>query len=159
MKTQTYLALLLFSLTPLIVPLALQAGSVEDGHHHGPAEKKAGPHGGRLLTAVMPSAEFFLTDEGFVQITFVNEAGEIIPPAEQVVTLMGGDRQAPVQLGFVTDGSRLLSSEALPDQPDMPIILTIRTSPEGPLHREKFYLNLSECGECSYQEYACICGH
>lgn len=154
MKIQKYITVLALSFSALCGTL-LADSSAEHSH----AKKQAGPNGGRLITEVTPHAEFFFTADRFAQITFVNDAGEAIAPAEQVVSLMGGSRSNPVQLSFERVNDTLRSVEALPEQDSMPIILSIKSAPEAKTVREKFYLNLSNCGGCDYQEYACVCGH
>jgi len=127
----------------------------EHDHH----EKQAGSNGGRLITSVEPHLEFFVTEEGFVQITFLGEDNEILAPKEQTVSLVGGDRQNPVRLGFATKGQVLVSTEPLPDGNNLPIILSIKPDKASKSVREKFNLNLSDCPTCDFKEYACICAH
>ncbi|MEN8661737.1 MAG: hypothetical protein ACN4GF_00480 [Lentimonas sp.] len=129
----------------------------EHGHKH--VEKKAGPNGGRLVTSAEPHFEFLATPERFVQITFVGRDEAVVPVAEQSISLIGGARSAPVKLEFVKKEGRLISTKALPDMKNMPIVLQIQATPDSKKVREKFYLNLSNCGSCSYKKYACVCGH
>jgi len=161
MKINQHLTALTISISFLCGALTAQAGAdhAHDHAHHEHAEKKAGPNGGRLITVVEPHAEFFLTADRFAQITFVNDDGEAIARGEQVVSLVGGDRSNPVKVSFAPVDGLLRSTEPLPDQPNMPIVLSIKTAPGAKTAREKFYLNESECGGCDYLEYACICGH
>lgn len=128
-----------------------------DGHDH--VEKEAGPNGGRIITSVEPHLEFYLTDERKVQITFLGEKGDTIPPAKQVVSLIGGDRQNPVRLRFSSQDSVLISDQALPEGNNLPLVLSIKADSRSKTVREKFYLNLSDCSTCDYKEYACICEH
>lgn len=128
-----------------------------DEHDHDEAE--AGPNGGRLITSVEPHLEFFVTKEGFVQITFLNEASEIVAPKEQALSLIGGDRQNPVRLRFEQKGKVLISTEALPEGNNLPIILSIKSNKISKTVRERFNLNLSQCPTCDYKEYACTCAH
>lgn len=136
-----------------------------DGHDHNDHEehdhhkKQAGPNGGRVVTEVEPHLEFFVTKEGKVQITFLSDAGKVIPPASQKVTLIGGDRSSPTRLKFEKKGNVLLSDKALPSKNNLPIILQVKVTPESKTIREKFNLNLSECPTCDYKEYACTCDH
>lgn len=127
------------------------------GHDHDKAE--AGPNGGRLITTVEPHLEFFVTKENFVQITFLDEKNQGIAPKEQTVSLIGGDRQNPIRLRFEKRGKVLISSVALPEGNNLPMILSIKPNKESKTVREKFTLNLSDCPTCDYKEYACICAH
>jgi len=123
------------------------------------SELKAGHNGGRLVTTVKPHVEFFLKKDRTVQITFLDESGAIVSPAEQTVSVIGGDRSAPTTLKFKQEGNVLVSEQALPEGKNLPIILQIKVTPESKTIRERFYLNLSECSGCGYAEYACTCGH
>lgn len=133
-----------------------------EGHDHGEhahADAKAGPNGGRIITSVEPHLEFYLTEERKIQITFLNDHGEVIAPKEQVVSLIGGDRQNPIRLRFASKGSVLLSDKALSEGNNLPIILSIKPDAKSKTVRERFNLNLSDCPTCDYLEYACICEH
>ena len=55
----------------------------------------AGPNRGRILTKSKPPAEFLVTAERKVQITFIGADGKPVAPADQVVTVTTGDRAAP----------------------------------------------------------------
>jgi hypothetical protein len=94
-----------------------------------------------------------------IQLTFLNHEGELVAPGEQVVSLIGGDRQNPVRLRFVSDGSVLLSDQALPEGNNLPVILSIKPNAGSQSIRERFNLNLSDCPTCDYLEYACTCEH
>jgi hypothetical protein len=136
-----------------------------DGHEHDEHaehdhhEKQAGPNGGRVITSVEPHLEFFVTEERFVQITFLNDANEVVTPEDQSVSLIGGDRQNPIRLRFVKKGQELVSTEPLPEGNNLPIILSIKRDKASKTVREKFNLNLRDCPTCDYKEYACVCDH
>ncbi|MGB0372130.1 MAG: hypothetical protein ACPGN3_12420 [Opitutales bacterium] len=127
------------------------------GHDH--HEKQVGPNGGRLITSIEPHLEFFVTEQGFVQITFLNELNKPIARKEQIVSLIGGDRQEPFRLTFKAKEKSLISTETLPKGNNLPIILSIKLDENSKTVRERFNLNLSECPTCDYKEYACTCEH
>ncbi len=132
------------------------------GHDHGSgeaAQQKAGPNGGRLISSVEPPLEFWVTPENRVQITFLNDKGEAIAPAQQEVSFVGGSRLNPTRLSFEEKDGVLVSTEVLSSKESIPVILTIKPGPDARSVREKFNLNFSQCPTCSYLEYACICGH
>jgi hypothetical protein len=56
---------------PLLAALAFALSAPAADHDHD--KKEAGPNGGRLLTALDPHAEFFVTADRKVQITFLDE--------------------------------------------------------------------------------------
>lgn len=122
-------------------------------------EKIAGPNGGRLLTVVEPHAEFFITAERKVQITFVDDNLRPIAPAQQSVVVTTGQRSNPTTLKFVRAGNVLLSENNLPDGNNLPAVVQIKVTPEAKTTIARFNLNVSTCPECRYTEYACICDH
>src|SRR5687767_6911924 len=124
------------------------------------AEKKvAGPNGGRIISTVDPRAEFFVTPDRKVQITFLDKAGKSVAPANQVVTITTGDRLSPTTLTFTKSGNKLVSNVALPKGDDLPTVVQIKATPDGQTVTEKFNVDLAKCGDCKLAEYACICGH
>lgn len=122
-------------------------------------KKVAGPNGGRILTTTEPRAEFFVTADRKVQITFLDSAGKAIAPGEQVVTVTAGDRAAPTRLTFAKTSNTLLSTAALPAGNDFPAVVQIKATPSARTVTEKFNVDLGKCGECKLAEYACICAH
>lgn len=132
----------------------------DDGHHDDDAEKaEGGPNGGRLITSVDPAIEFLVKDDRNVQITLLDSSRKIVTPTNQVISLYGGERANPTILTFSKKGQILFSDQPLPNENNIPVVLQIKSSPTAPLVREKFKVNLSECPNCDYQEYACVCGH
>jgi len=123
------------------------------------SEKKAGPNGGRLLTEVQPNAEFFVTADRKVKITFLGADGKVVAPADQLVTVTTGERTAPVKLAFVKEGDALISDKALPEGNDLPAVVQIKAAPDAKTVVEKFHINLAVCPGCKLSEYACTCGH
>lgn len=150
-----------FALPFLAAALAfvLPAFAAEHTHEHQHEKKVAGPNGGRLITSVEPHAEFFVTKERKVQITFVDDAGKVVAPGAQVVTVTTGERAAPTKLTFAPSGNALLSTAALPAGDDFPTVVQIKATADAKTVNEKFTLDLSTCGECQAPEYACKCAH
>lgn len=139
-----------------LIAVAFTVTAVQ-AHDH--KKKIAGPNGGRILTTVEPRAEFFVTADRKVQITFLDQAGKAIAPADQVVTVTTGDRAAPTKLTFAKTGHTLLSTAALPKGNGLPTVVQIKPTAAGKTVTEKFNIDLSKCGECKHAEYACICAH
>lgn len=127
----------------------------EDGHHTG----VPGPNGGRLIVEVEPHLEFFLQPDRFARITFVNDDIEPIAPVDLTISLTGGDRTNPIQIGFTKKESYLLSEVALPDDPDLAIVIQVSGGENDEPVFERFHLNMATCPDCDLHEYACICGH
>lgn len=123
------------------------------------SKKVAGPHGGRILAGLEPRAEFFVTPERKVQITFLDRKGDPVEPAAPSVTVTTGDRAAPTRLTFAKSGKAFISTTALPAGNDLPTVVQIKPTPDAATVTERFNLNLSTCSECKLSEYACICDH
>lgn len=128
---------------------------------HGDHDQKpvAGPNGGRLITAVEPHAEFLVTPERKVRVTFVGDDGKPVATAGRSVKVTTGQRSAPTTLTFVESDGALLSEQTLPEGNNHPTVVVIRTSADAKPVVERFNLNTAICGGCSLPEYACICGH
>jgi hypothetical protein len=139
-----------------LIVLGFSAATVQA---HDGKKKVAGPNGGRIIATVEPRAEFFVTAERKVQITFLDRDGKAVAPAEQVVTVTAGERAAPTTLTFSRSGNSLISNAALPPGDEVPTVVQIKTTPSAKAVVEKFNVDLAKCGECKLPEYACICGH
>lgn len=153
-------------LLPLIAALALSlpvsaADKKKHDHDHDHAKEKkiTAPNGGRIITAVEPHAEFLVTKDRKVQITFLGEDGKAIVPVGQVVTVTAGERSSPTKLTFAKSGNVLVSDAALPAGNDFPTVVQIKATADAKAVTEKFNLNLSNCPACKFAEYACTCAH
>jgi hypothetical protein len=142
----------------LVSVLAFAVTASADGDHSH-EKKTAGPNGGRVLTKIDPHAEFFITAERKVQITFLDDSGKAIAPAGQIVTVTAGDRSAPTKLSFAKSGDVLISDAALPEGNSFPAVVQVKAASDAKTVVEKFTVNFAKCGECGLAEYACICGH
>jgi hypothetical protein len=150
MKTKHILAVAIAVLTSL---------TLHAGKNHSHEKKEPGPNGGRILTSIEPHAEFLVTADRKVQITFVDDNGKAIAPAEQAVTVTTGERSAPVKMTFAKTETAFLSEQTVPEGNNFPVVVRIKTNPDAKAIVEKFTLNLSICPDCKYAEYACICSH
>lgn len=148
------LATILLALAAVPLLLASDHGHAH-GHHH--ETKAAGPNGGRLITSIDPHAEFFVTGERKVQITFVGDDGAVIPPSGQIIEVTTGQRSAPVTLTFEKTATAWLSEQPLPEGERLPAVVQIRMNPESETITERFTLDLSHCSGCGLAEYACTC--
>lgn len=123
------------------------------GHHHHGEDLKA-PNGGRILHEVEPHAEFFITKDRKVQITFI-EKGE----GANTVLAIGGKRSKPTKFTFEkTKSGAFLSKEKLPEGKLVPIILTFKGENKYQ-KRVRFNVDMSQCPTCDFLEYACTCDH
>ena len=126
------------------------------GHDHA---KKAGPTGGKLITAVEPHVEFFVNKDKKVDIRFVDDDNKVVAPGEQVISVTLGERAKPTKLAFTKDGDHLISDKTIPDGNDYPTVVQIKTTAKAKAVNEKFNLNMTKCPDCPHPEYACTCEH
>jgi hypothetical protein len=137
----------------------LSASSAKSGPGHSHAKKEAGPNGGRLLTKIDPHAEFLVTADRKVRITFLDAKDKPTALGLQTVTMTAGYRAAPTRMTFTREGEALVSETALPEGNNFPAVVQIKLTPDARTIYERFTLNLAICGGCKLAEYACICGH
>lgn len=155
MKIKTIALSLIASLLVGFTAVSVSAHGEEE---HGP-KKSVGPNGGRVLHAPNPRAEFFVTSDRTVQITFLDDQGQPIAPDGQTVVVTAGRRAAPTQISFSRADNSLVSDAALPTGKRVPTVVQI-TSTDGQTATERFNVNLAICSGCNNPEYACICeGH
>ncbi len=123
------------------------------------AEKIKAPNGGRIIDSVEPHAEFLITADKKIEIRFLDEAGKVVAPAAQVVTVTMGDRANPTKLAFTKDGDKLVSDKIIPEGKELPVVLQIKPKEGEKAVTAKFTLNLAKCSTCEHAEYACSCAH
>ena len=144
MKTKTLLIAFLLTVTTAVVA----------------TETAAGPKGGRMLITDAFRAEFFVTAERRVEISFQDAAGQSVPPGAAVVTVTAETAGGRVTLPLVPKDAALLSSDPLPSGEPYRVVVQIRTTSGARPTNFRIELNLDECGECKHAEYACTCeGH
>ena len=133
------------------------AGDENKDHDHGKAN--AGPNGGRLITAVEPHVEFFVTKDKKVEIRFVGADNKVVAPGTQVISVTLGERAKPVKLTFTKDGDKLVSDKVVPEGNDYPTVVQIKADAAAKAVNAKFNLNMTKCPTCAFSEYACTCDH
>ena len=143
----------------MALALAFTANAAEKEEHDHEHAAKAGPTGGKLITAVEPHVEFFVTKDKKIEIRFVDDDNKVVAPGEQVITVTLGDRKSPTKLAFKKDGDKLVSDKAIPAGNELPTVVQIKAKAGAKAVTEKFNLDLSACPECPNAEYACICDH
>lgn len=128
-------------------------------HEEGAHEHKIdAPNGGRILHEVEPHAEFFITKERKIQITFVDDNGKAI---EDGATLraIGGKLSAPTRFTFKKTKHGLISDQKLPDGKLVPVILMFKDGEGNKVPNIRFNVDLNDCPTCDFLEYACTCDH
>lgn len=154
-----------FLIPTLLIPFAF---ADEKDHDHKEVEEHAGPdhgheikapNGGRVLHDVVPHAEFFITKERKVQITFLDDQGKPLADDAASLRAIGGERAKPTKFTFEKTKHGFLSKEKLPEGNLVPIVLMFKGSEGKAVKPIKFNVNMEECPTCDFLEYACTCDH
>ncbi len=133
-------------------------------HDHGDGDHQPtgtpGPDGGRLIELNGWKAEFLLLEDRRIRITFLDEdLKPVAGPEEASISVVGGERSAPFELEFAAGGNAFVSTSAVPEGSNHPVVIQFESKAVNEPVIKKFNLNLSLCPDCEYPEYACICGH
>ena len=142
---------------PAAIALIASAAFAADAPAHDHAKKSAGPNGGRVVTAVEPHYELFVTPERRIRITFLGDDGKAAEPKAQTVSGTCGERTNPTRLTFAREGGSFLSDKPLPDGNLVPLVLQVKSAPDAKPVTERLNVNLEDCPGCKHQEYACTC--
>jgi hypothetical protein len=120
----------------------------------------AGPKGGRLLETAPLKAEFLVTADRRVEITFYDDHNKPVLPGAQVVAVTAEPAGGRVALEMDKAAAAFVSKAALPAGEPYRVVVQIRATPEAKPKNFRIDLNLSTCGGCKRAEYACTCeGH
>ena len=149
MKTNTLATTTLF-LALLASPLAFAEGDHDHGHSHKHDDHSGlvkGPNGGHVVTSKTGFAfEVTADKERKVRVVFLDKDNKPAALGEQTITGIAGARSAPTKITFAkgkdADANVLISDKALPAGAHIPIILTIKTTPDAKAVVERFELHL-----------------
>jgi hypothetical protein len=125
------------------------------------ADKVAGgPKGGRLLESTPLRAEFFVTADRKVEITFYDAGLKPAAPGTQTVAVTAEPATGRTPLELAPTATGFVSKSALPAGEPYRVVVQVRATPDAKPQNFRLDLNLGTCGECKHAEYACICeGH
>lgn len=119
-----------------------------------------GPKGGRLLESTPLKAEFFVTADRKVEITFYDAGLKPVAPGAQVVAVTAEPATGRAALELEKTDTGFVSKAALPTGEPYRIVVQVRATAGAKPQNFRIDLNLATCGECQHAEYACICeGH
>ena len=120
----------------------------------------AGPKGGRLLDTAPQKAEFFVTKDRKVEVTFYDAALKPVAPGAQVVAVTAEPKSGSTKVELEKTATGFLSKSPLPSTTEpYRVVVQVRATPEARPANFRVDLNLATCGECKLAEYACICAH
>ena len=117
----------------------------------------AGPKGGRLLESEPLKAEFFVTPERKVEITFYDAALKPVDPGAQTVTVTAEPAAGKTKLELEKTATGFVSKASLPAGEPYRVVVQTRATTDAKPKNFRVDLNLATCGECQKAEYACVC--
>lgn len=122
------------------------------------AEKpKAGPSGGKLVGTAPDQAEFLISSDGLVTITFLDAEQRPVPPGARTASVFAQLDSGKKQIELDRHGEHLVSREPLPQPEGYMLILQTRSSPEDKPANTRIKYQMHTCGGCDRREYACTC--
>lgn len=116
-----------------------------------------GPKGGRILEVDGQKAEFFVTKDKKVEITFYDSAMKPVAPAEQVVAVTAEPKSGRAKVELEKTATGFISKTTLPEGTPYRVVVQMRAKPDGKQQNFRVDLDLENCGECKRAEYACTC--
>jgi hypothetical protein len=121
----------------------------------------AGPKGGRLLDTAPNKAEFFVTKDRRVEVTFYDTALKAVAPGARIVSVTAEPKSGRTALELDRTATGFVSKTALPGGDEVyRVVVQVREAAGSPPKNFRIDLNLAHCAECKHAEYACTCaGH
>ncbi len=116
-----------------------------------------GPKGGRLLEVDGQKAEFFVTADRKVEITFYDAALKPVAPGEHVVAVTAEPKAGRAKLDLDKTATGYLSKTALPEGDPYRVVVQMKARPDAKPQNFRVDFNPATCGECKRAEYACTC--
>jgi len=116
-----------------------------------------GPKGGRLLEVNGQKAEFFVTKDKKIEITYYDAAMNPVAPGEQVVAVTAEPKNGRTKVELEKTATGYVSKTAVPEGTPYRVVVQMRAKPDARPQNFRVDLDLSNCAECSRAEYACTC--
>ena len=138
----------------ILIIIAALCGSLS---LHASEKIVGGPKGGRLLEADGQKAEFFVTEDRRVEITFYDASLQPMAPASQAVAVIAEPKSGRTKLELEKTAAGYVSKTPLPEGDPYRVVVQLRATPESKLQNFRIDLNTETCGECKRAEYACTC--
>ena len=129
-----------------------------DGHDHQQGHQqeskqeqrktvRKGPNGGRIIQSKAGFAlEVSIDKQRIARLVFLDAENKAVALQAQNVSGIAGDRSAPTKLGFIkgtgVDENVLLADKPLPAGEHLPIILSIKITPDSTAVTERIELHL-----------------
>ena len=116
-----------------------------------------GPKGGRLLEVDGQKAEFFVTKDKKIEITFYDAALKPVAPSEQVVAVTAEPKSGRTKVDLEKTATGYISKTPVPEGTPYRVVVQMRAKPDAKPQNFRVDLDLSNCGGCKRAEYACTC--
>lgn len=145
MNTNTNLRHLLILIILLAGPLPHRASASET--------PQVGPNGGRILPG-SPTAEFWITPERKIQITFLDSDYQPIPLSRQTARATAQLPGERLTLAFEPHENILLTTSPLPETDGYTIVVQLRSTPESRPSNHRIFFEDHLCSGCKLIEYA-----
>src|SRR5688572_7155637 len=116
-----------------------------------------GPKGGRLLEVDGQKAEFFVTKDKKIEITFYDAALKPVAPAEQVVAITAEPKSGRTKVDLEKTATGYVSKTTVPEGTPYRVVVQMRAKPDAKPQNFRVDLDLANCSGCSRSEYACTC--
>jgi hypothetical protein len=116
-----------------------------------------GPKGGRLLEVDGQKAEFFVTKDKKIEITFYDAALKPVAPAEQVVAITAEPKSGRTKVDLEKTATGYISKTPVPEGTPYRVVVQMRAKPDAKPQNFRVDLDLANCSGCKRGEYACTC--
>lgn len=143
------------TLTTLILLASAAFGFAADNHSH---EKKAGPHGGKLLEADNAHIEFFVQTDKKAEVFVYDENMKPVPTGEGQLVVTAGTREKQEKLAVEKKDASFVTA-ALPAGTGYWVILQWKPTPDAAAKTLRVKYVEGICSGCNLPEYACTCDH
>lgn len=159
MKAKLLVSIIGFAFAPFAFAEEHDHEKHDEKEKHEEHGHQQGPNHGKLITDVEPHLEFFVTKDGTVQLTFVDDHNKVVSKPEAGFSMICGDRKNPTKLTFEKTLTGFISKEKLPEGKNIPTVLMVKPTKDSKTKTIRFNINLNDCPSCAFLEYACICSH
>jgi hypothetical protein len=116
-----------------------------------------GPKGGRLLEVENQKAEFFITPDKKVEITFYDAGLKPMGPGEHVVAVTAEPKSGKAKVELEKTATGFISQSPLPEGAPYRVVVQLRAKPDAKPQNFRVDLDLQTCDGCKRGEYACTC--
>ena len=137
-------------ITSLTLAVALNASAAE-------TKPTAGPKGGKILNEDAPRAEFFVENDHTVTLNFYGADMKPVPATTQSAVVYAEGKGGRVKIEFEKKGDVLVSKSPLPEGDGYPVMVQLKSTPDGAAKNFKVNYHNEKCDKCKMAEYACIC--